>query len=81
MRMNFGEIVRLEPQLGELFYQAMNHHPADALTTWYQEYKPVMSNLVGMSRGVTPILGTSEAYDICYFTIASVLGVYGGQVI
>ena len=73
---NFGDICRLEPQLGELFHEALARKTKGIKGNhiWYKEFKPRMVPLVGMmSKNKSRKLKTTDAYEIAYHTIYNAL--------
>jgi hypothetical protein len=71
--LTFRFLTTLEPRLADLADDCracwLSHEADDRETerTWYLQFKPVMSNLVGFGAGAdNPELKTSQAYDFCY---------------
>lgn len=68
--MNFGLLVRLEPELLTLMADIMTYkkangdRPSDSV--WYKIFKPRMEKLVGMYSKNNSYLSTSLAYDCAY---------------
>jgi hypothetical protein len=77
-RINFGQLVRTEPELLVLLNDAANYDKrgkawGELSTIWYREFKPRMSKLVGMHTRKEGLITTCAAYDCAYETICSCL--------